>query len=55
MKGVEDAAREQGFVVIGVNSRLTSTDFFERLGYQIKGLPDHFFSTIQLVWMEKEL
>ena len=55
VKGVEDAAREQGFVVIGVNSRLTSTDFFERLGYQIKGLPDHFFSTIQLVWMEKKL
>jgi predicted N-acetyltransferase YhbS len=55
VQSVEDAARGQGFAVIGVHSRLTSTDFFERSGYQIKGLPDHFFSTIQLVWMEKKL
>ena len=52
---VEDAARVQGCRVIGANSRLNSTDYFERLGYRIEGLPDRYFSTIQVVWMAKEL
>ncbi len=55
VQAVEDAARKKGCRVIGANSRLNSTDYFERLGYRIAGLPDHYFSTVQVVWMEKEL
>ena len=55
VRAVEDAAQAQGCRVIGANSRLNSTDYFERLGYRIKGLPVNYFSTIQLVWMEKDL
>lgn len=55
VQAVENAARAQGCRVIGANSRLNSTDYFARLGYRIKGLPVNYFSTIQLVWMEKDL
>jgi len=52
---VEEAARKQGYPVIGANSRLNSTEYFEKLGYHIKGIPTRYFSTIQTVWMEKKL
>jgi N-acetylglutamate synthase-like GNAT family acetyltransferase len=52
---VEEAAREKGYKIIGANARLNSTDYFAKLGYQIRGLPSHYFGTIQTVWMEKEL
>ncbi len=55
VQAVEKAACDAGYHFIGANSRLNSTSYFERLGYQIKGLPSHYFSTIQLVWMEKQL
>ena len=55
VQAVEHSAREHGCRLIGANSRLNSTDYFERLGYRIAGLPDHYFSTVQVVWMEKEL
>jgi N-acetylglutamate synthase-like GNAT family acetyltransferase len=55
MDVVEKTARKQGYKVLGAMSRLTSTKFFEKFGFQIKGLPMHYFGTTQLVWMEKNL
>jgi predicted N-acetyltransferase YhbS len=55
VRAVEDAARAEGCRAIGAYSHLTSTDYFKRLDYRIQGLPDHYFSTIQVVWMEKDL
>jgi len=52
---VEEAAKKDGYKVLGCLSRLTCTDFFEKCGYQIVGLPAHYFGTIQVVWMEKKL
>ena len=52
---VEEVARQQGYTVIGANSRLNSTEYFEKLGFRIKGIPTKYFSTIQVVWMEKAL
>ncbi len=55
VQAVEDAARKKGCRVIGANAHLNSTDYFEKLGFRIVGLPGHYFSTVQVVWMEKEL
>lgn len=55
VRAVEDAARKQGYPVMGMNSRLNATGYFEKLGYQIEGLPVNYFNTIQVVWMEKNL
>lgn len=52
---VEAAAFEKGYDVLGLMSRLTSTKFFEKFGYRVVGLPSHYFGTVQLVWMEKNL
>ena len=55
VQAVEDAARKKGCRVIGAHSHLNSTDYFEKQGFRVVGLPDHYFSTVQVVWMEKEL
>jgi GNAT superfamily N-acetyltransferase len=55
VKAVEDAARAQGYAVISASARLNSTEYFEKLGYAIQGIPTHYFGTIQTVWMEKKL
>jgi len=55
VQAVEAAARAQGYQAIGAHSRLTSADYFEKLGYQIKDLPAHYFGTAQTVWLEKQL
>ncbi len=52
---VERAAVEKGFKVIGCMSRLNTTSYFENFGYHITGLPTHYFGTIQVAWMEKNL
>ncbi|HPS42506.1 MAG TPA: GNAT family N-acetyltransferase [Anaerolineaceae bacterium] len=52
---LENQARQQGFKKIGCLSRLTTTSYFEKLGYVIAGLPMHYFGTTQVVWMEKTL
>ena len=52
---VETAARQKGCSLIGAHARLNSTEYFEKLGFQIKDLPVHLFGTVQTVWMEKEL
>lgn len=52
---VEDKARELGYTRIGCFSRLNSTDYFERKGYKVAGLPSRYFLTTQVVWMEKSL
>jgi len=52
---VEEDARRQGFKVLGAMSRLNTTEYFEQLGYRITGMPTAYFSTTQVVWMEKSL
>jgi N-acetylglutamate synthase-like GNAT family acetyltransferase len=52
---VEKVAGEKGYKTLGAMSRLTSTKFFEKFGYRVKGLPAHYFGTTQVVWMEKSL
>lgn len=52
---VETAARQKGYPLIGAHARLNSTEYFEKLGFQIKGMPAHLFGTVQTVWMEKSL
>ena len=55
VKTVEKAALEKGYKVIGCLSRLNTTMYFEKFGYQIAGLPTNYFGTIQVAWMEKKL
>lgn len=55
MQVVEEAARQRGFKVLGCYSRLNTTDYFKKYGYQIAGLPTPYFGTTQVVWMEKKL
>ncbi len=55
LQAVEQAARERGFKVLGCQSRLNTTAYFENAGYHIAGLPTQYFGTTQVVWMEKNL
>jgi N-acetylglutamate synthase-like GNAT family acetyltransferase len=55
MEAVEELARQKGYKILGAMSRLTTTGYFEKKGYRIKGLPSNYFNTIQVVWMEKNL
>jgi len=55
VKTVEETATLKGYKVIGCMSRLNTTKYFERFGYQITGLPTNYFGTIQVAWMEKTL
>jgi N-acetylglutamate synthase-like GNAT family acetyltransferase len=52
---MEKLAHQQGYTAIGLLSRLTTTEYFERFGYQIKDMPTHLFGTVSTVWMEKKL
>lgn len=52
---VEKAAKEKGYRVIGCMSRLNTTSYFEKMGFQTAGLPTHYFGTTQVLWMEKEV
>lgn len=55
LQAVEQAARERGFTLLGCQSRLNTTAYFEKSGYHIAGLPTQYFGTTQVVWMEKSL
>jgi GNAT superfamily N-acetyltransferase len=55
LDAVEKDARAAGYTKMVANTRLTATDYFEKLGYRITGIPSHFFATLQSVWMEKDL
>jgi len=52
---IEAVARSEGYKRIGSLSRLNTTDYFEKAGYKISGIPTHYFGTTQVVWMEKDL
>ena len=52
---VEEAARRQGYHILGCMSRLNTTSYFEKLGFKVTGLPAQYFGTTQVVWMEKNL
>lgn len=52
---VEKQAKENGFTRLGCMSRLNTTKYFEKYGFQIEGLPNQYFGTTQVVWMEKPL
>lgn len=55
VQAVEKQARENGFKRLGCLSRLNTTKYFEKFGFQIEGLPTQYFGTTQVVWMEKSL
>lgn len=55
IEAVEALARQKGYTKIGAMSRLTTTHYFDRFGYLIKGIPSAYFSTFQMAWMEKSL
>jgi len=44
-----------GFTILGCMARLNTTDYFERVGYAINGLPAQYLGTTQVVWMEKKI
>lgn len=52
---IEDEARREGFKTLGCMARLNTTEFFEKAGFKINGLPSHYIGTTQVVWMEKPL
>jgi N-acetylglutamate synthase-like GNAT family acetyltransferase len=52
---VEDEARREGYTILGCMSRLNTTEYFEKAGYRINGLPSQYIGTTQVVWMEKKL
>lgn len=52
---IEQEAKREGYRIIGCQARLNTTVFFEKAGYQINGLPSHYFGTTQVVWMEKSI
>jgi N-acetylglutamate synthase-like GNAT family acetyltransferase len=55
LEAVEKAARQNGYSKLGTITHLNSTGFFEKYGYEIKGLPTNPFGMTQMVWMEKDL
>jgi N-acetylglutamate synthase-like GNAT family acetyltransferase len=55
VKAVEQAAVKKGYKVLGCNARLNAAAYFERFGFEIVGLPTHYFATVQVAWMEKQL
>ncbi len=55
VQAVEARARQRGFHTLGMMSRATTTAFFEKYGYHLKGLPSPHLGTAHLVWMEKSL
>lgn len=52
---VEEEARAKGYQILGCMARLNTTEYFEKAGYKINGLPSHYIGTTQVVWMEKKL
>jgi N-acetylglutamate synthase-like GNAT family acetyltransferase len=52
---IEKEAKKEGYSSLGALARLNTTEYFEKGGYKIQGLPSHYFGTTQVVWMEKPL
>ncbi len=52
---VEEVARESGYKKLGTLTRLTATGFYERCGYEAKGITGVLFGRMQMMWMEKTL
>ena len=55
LQAVEQRARERGFTSVGTMARVTATDYFERVGFTVVGIPAPHLGTTHLVWMEKAL
>ncbi len=55
INAVENQARENGFERLGCMSRVNTTKYFEKYGFQVEGLPTQYFGTTQVLWMEKTL
>jgi N-acetylglutamate synthase-like GNAT family acetyltransferase len=52
---IEEEAKREGYSTLGCQARLNTTNFFEKAGYKINGLPSHYIGTTQVVWMEKPI
>jgi len=55
LEAIEQRARERNFKVIGTMARVTATQYFEKVGFRIAGMPAPHLGTTHLVWMEKAL
>jgi len=55
LETVEQRARARGFHTLGLMARATATAYFQKLGFQIVGMPAPHLGTIHMVWMEKNL
>ena len=52
---VEENAKTDGYSILGCMSRLNTTEYFKKAGYEINGLPANYIGTTQVVWMEKKM
>ncbi len=55
LKTVEDKAKEQGMGKLGTLARPTVLDFYEKYGYESRGLAKVKYGRLQLVYLEKDL
>jgi GNAT superfamily N-acetyltransferase len=55
VKTAEDDARNQGYHLMGTLTRLSAVDFYERCGYEPKGLTTELLGRLQTMWLEKKL
>jgi GNAT superfamily N-acetyltransferase len=52
---VEKKSRELGYHTLGTTTRLTATDFYEKCGYEPRGISGDIFGKLQMMWMDKKL
>jgi predicted N-acetyltransferase YhbS len=55
VEAVEAEARRLGYQRLGGMSHQSTTEYFKKLGFQVKGMHTNPFGNVQLTWMEKDL
>ncbi len=55
LDAVESESRRRGYSLLSCQSHLNTTGFFEKAGFEMAGMPGHYFGPTQVVWMEKKL
>ena len=54
-QAVETEARRAGYRVLGCMAHQSTTEFLEKLGFEVKGVHSNPLGNVQLIWMEKDL
>jgi N-acetylglutamate synthase-like GNAT family acetyltransferase len=55
VEAVEAEAHNLGYKRLGGMAHQSTTGFFEKLGFRVKGMHSNPFGNVQLIWTEKEL